>query len=100
MSFTTDSSGGEYKHKLLEIEIPKHHHSESLMVKGYPEWPVQTTDLYGVMIDYSTKNYVTPNQEVHATSTSAFTYTGWAGDNVHHNNVQPYIVTYFWRRTK
>ena len=100
MSFTTDSSGGEYKHKLLEIEIPKHHHSESLMVKGYPEWPVQTTDWYGVMIDYSTKNYVAPNQEVHATSTSAFTYTGWAGDNVHHNNVQPYIVTYFWRRTK
>lgn len=100
MSFTTDSSGGEYKHKLLEIEMPKHHHSESLMVKGYPEWPVQTTDWYGVMIDYSTKNYVAPQQEVHATSTSAFTYTGWAGDNVHHNNVQPYIVTYFWRRTK
>lgn len=100
MSFTTDSSGGEYKHKLLEIEIPKHHHSESLMVKGYPEWPVQTTDWYGVMIDYSTKNYVAPQQEVHATSASAFTYTGWAGDNVHHNNVQPYIVTYFWRRTK
>ena len=100
MSFATDSSGGEYKHKLLEIEIPKHHHSESLMVKGYPEWPVQTTDWYGVMIDYSTKNYVAPQQEVHATSVSAFTYTGWAGDNVHHNNVQPYIVTYFWRRTK
>lgn len=100
MSFATDSSGGEYKHKLLEIEIPKHHHSESLMVKGYPEWPVQTTDWYGVMIDFSTKNYVAPKQEVHATSTSAFTYTGWAGDNVHHNNVQPYIVTYFWRRTK
>lgn len=100
MSFATDSSGGEYKHKLLEIEIPKHHHSESLMVKGYPEWPVQTTDWYGVMIDYSTKNYVAPQQEVHATSASAFTYTGWAGDNVHHNNVQPYIVTYFWRRTK
>ena len=100
MSFATDSSGGEYKHKLLEIEIPKHHHSESLMVKGYPEWPVQTTDWYGVMIDFSTKNYVAPKQEVHATSASAFTYTGWAGDNVHHNNVQPYIVTYFWRRTK
>lgn len=98
MSFATDSSGGEYKHKLLEIEIPKHHHSESLMVKGYPEWPVQTTDWYGVMIDYSTKNYVASNQEVHATSVSAFTYTGWAGDNVHHNNVQPYIVTFFWRR--
>lgn len=100
MSFTTDSSGGEYKHKLLEIEIPKHHHSESLMVKGYPEWPVQTTDGYGVMIDFTTKNYVTPKEKVNATSTSAFTYTGWAGDNVHHNNVQPYIVTFFWRRTQ
>lgn len=100
MSFTTDSSGGEYKHKLLEIEMPKHHHSESLMVKGYSEWPAQTADWYGVMIDYLTKNYVVPNQEVHATSASAFTYTDWAGDNVHHNNVQSYVVTYFWRRIK
>ena len=98
MSFTTDSSGGEYKHKLLEIEIPKHHHSVRLMVKGYPGWEERTADSYGVMIDYQSSNYVTPNEKVHATDASAFVYTGWAGDNVHHNNVQPYIVTYFWRR--
>ena len=58
MSFTTDSSGGEYKHKLLEIEIRKHHHSEALMVKVHPEWPVQTTDGYGVMIDFTTKKTI------------------------------------------
>ena len=100
MSFTTDSSGGEYKHQLQEVEMPKHHHSESLMTKGYPGWNAQTVNQYGVMIDYTTKNYVTPKEEVYATSVSAFTYTGWAGDSVHHNNVQPYIVTFFWRRTQ
>lgn len=40
------------------------------------------------------KKYVTPKEKVNATSTSAFTYTGWAGDSIYHNNVQPYIVTY------
>lgn len=100
MSFTTDSSGGEYKHKLLEIEMPKHHHSVRLMVKGYAGWEERTIDSFGVMIDRSTKNYVTPNEKVNATDASAFVYTGWAGDNVHHNNVQPYITTFFWRRTQ
>lgn len=100
MSFATNSSGGEYKHKLLEIEMPKHHHSVRLMVKGYAGWEERTTDSYGVMIDSSTKNYVTPKEKVNATDVSAFVYTGWAGDNVHHNNVQPYIVTFFWRRTQ
>jgi microcystin-dependent protein len=100
MSFTTDSSGGEYKHKLLETEMPKHHHSVRLMVKGYAGWEERTIDSFGVMIDRSTKNYVTPNEKVNATDASAFVYTGWAGDNVHHNNVQPYITTFFWRRTQ
>ena len=100
MSFATNSSGGEYKHKLLETEMPKHHHSVRLMVKGYAGWEEQTIDSFGVMIDNSTKNYVTPKEKVNATDVSAFVYTGWAGDNVHHNNVQPYIVTFFWRRTK
>ena len=99
MSFTTDSIGGEYKHKLQEIEMPKHHHSERLMVKGYLGWEKQTVNSYGVMIDHGTKNYVTPKEEVYATSVSTFTYTGFAGDNVHHNNVQPYVTTYFWKRT-
>lgn len=100
MSFTADSSGGEYKHKLLEIEMPRHHHSVRLMVKGYAGWEERTIDSFGVMIDRSTKNYVTPNEKVNATDASAFVYTGWAGDSVHHNNVQPYITTFFWRRTQ
>lgn len=100
MSFTTDSSGGEYKHKLLEIEMPKHHHSVRLMVKGYHGWEERTADSYGVMIDYQSSNYVTPNEKVNATDASAFVYTDWAGDNVHHNNVQPYITVFFWKRVQ
>lgn len=100
MSFTTDSIGGEYKHKLQEIEMPKHHHGERILVKGYSEWDSMTTSDYGIIIDYSTKNYVVPKTHVNAADVTTFCYTGFAGDNVHHNNIQPYIVTYFWRRTK
>lgn len=100
MSFTSEKTGGEFKHKLAEIEMPKHHHGERILVKGYPEWDPMTTSDYGIIIDYSTKNYVGPKTHVNVANVTTFCYTGFAGDNVHHNNIQPYIVTYFWRRTK
>ena len=78
--------------------MPKHHHGVRLMVKGYEGWQKQTVNDYGIMIDYTTKNYVTPNQEVYATDVSVFKPTDSTGDSVHHNNVQPYATTYFWKR--
>lgn len=99
MSFTSKSVGGEYNHLLTENEMPVHRHYEYIFVKGYPDWPVVDLDTYGAMIDFESSNYVTPNRSVHATTTNAFAHTEFAGGSTEHNNIQPYIVAYFWRRT-
>ena len=94
MSFTSNSTGGEYRHSLSEVEMPQHAHYEYMMVKGYEGWPDVDVDQYGVMIDYTSSNYVLPNQKVKAT------FTNGSGGNIPHNNVQPYLVVFFWRRVK
>ena len=80
MSFTTNSTGGEYKHKLTIDEMPSHNHQ-----------------------------YYSPVVQKVAASSSGSTYgnynkqyligTDYAGGDGYHNNVQPYITVYFWRRT-
>lgn len=99
MSFTTGSQGGEYAHVLKESEMPKHNHPVNLMVKGNGGWPEKAISTYGVMIDNSTKNFVTPYDKVNATDVTAFIRDGLTGESQPHNNCQPYIVTYFWKRT-
>lgn len=69
------------------------------MAKGYGGWAEYTTNEYGVMIDYTSSNYVRPNEKMHASVTSGFTYSNISGGDLSHNNIQPYITTYFWRRT-
>ena len=98
MSFTPNSTGGEYRHSLSEAEMPKHAHYEYMMVKGYEGWPDVDVDQYGVMIDWESSNYVLPNQKVKATFTNGFVDTGHAGESVYHNNIQPYITVHFWKR--
>jgi len=100
MSFTSKSVGGEYNHLLTENEMPIHRHYEYIFVKGYPDWPVVDVNAYGVMIDFATSNYVAPNQSVNATDTNTFAHTEFAGGNTEHNNMQPYLVVFFWRRVK
>lgn len=80
MSFTANSTGGEYKHKLTIDEIPPHSHK-----------------------------YYSPIVQRVAASSSGSTYGNYnkgyfiessaTGGDGYHNNVQPYITVYFWRRT-
>ena len=79
MSFTANNTGGEYKHKLTVDEIPSHSHQ-----------------------------YYSPVAQKVAHSSSGSTYgnynkqyfigTDYTGGDGYHNNVQPYITVYFWRR--
>lgn len=83
MSFTTESSGGEYKHKLTVAEMPSHGHK--LYARGG-----QTAQTSSPFAD---------NKPITQGSNSyGFNVSSTGGDG-YHNNLSPYITVYFWRRT-
>lgn len=84
MSFTAKSSGGEYKHKLTVTEMPSHNHTTNI--------PISTLGLtvggQAYQLTAKKTDYI-----------KATDYIAYTGGNGRHNNVQPYITVFFWRRT-
>lgn len=79
--FEANTTGGEYKHKLVIDEIPSHAHQYySPIIQEVS--PSSNTSTYG--------NY---NKEYKIDSDSV-------GGDGYHNNLQPYITAYFWKRVK
>lgn len=90
MSFTSNSTGGEYKHKLTVDEIPKHKHA--VYIQNTTSSPQVNAPKWTVALPNSWKQY-TSDMKLFGPS------TGNAGGDASHNNIQPYITVYFWRRT-
>lgn len=79
--FEVNTTGGEYKHKLVIDEIPSHAHKYySPIIQEVS--PTSNTSTYG--------NY---NKDYKIDSDSV-------GGDGYHNNVQPYITVYFWKRVE
>lgn len=83
MSFTSNQTGGEYSHILTINEMPKHRHPIQ-STSGEPSisdklYPFQMIQQAGRLMDTN----VCISQ----------------GGSLAHNNIQPYLVVYFWRRT-
>lgn len=77
--FEVNTTGGEYKHKLVIDEMPSHNHKYySPIVQEVV--PSSNTSTYG--------NY-TKSYQIDTDS---------AGGDGYHNNVQPYVTVYFWKR--
>lgn len=78
---TVEETGGEKTHTLTVAEMPSHNHSFSsdYPTSGQSGYPLGANGafLYGVTT----------------------CYTSSAGSGAAHNNLQPYIVVYFWKRT-
>lgn len=76
---TAGKTGGAKTHTLTTAEMPAHRH------------PMARAD-GGETYQYSYKNNI-------GHPTSGVAYTESAGSGSAHNNLQPYIVVYFWKRT-
>jgi len=73
VAFTAGNEGGEFNHTLTEAEMPAHTHSGAVA---------------------SADQYLTGSGSNAVSGT-----TGSTGGDGSHNNLQPYIVVYFWKRT-
>lgn len=83
-TFEINSTGGEYKHKLTVDEMPSHAHK--LQFRGGQN--AQPNDPYAA------------DKPMLQGSSAYGTNVDNTGGNGSHNNVQPYVTVYFWKRVE
>ena len=83
MTFTPSNTGGEYNHKLTVNEMPSHTHE--IQIPTSTNWTGNGGNAFQLN-----------NQ---TTLRDTYSYIKANGGDQSHNNIQPYIVVYFWRRT-
>ena len=81
-SFTAGGTGGEYTHTLTTNEMPPHNHSSIMH------------NTNGAGINYLNVKKEDPGMGL----TTGYEITTAAGGGQAHNNMQPYVVVYMWRR--
>ena len=92
--FEINQTGGEYQHTLTVNEMPSHNH-----LFGYRNG--NSSGFYysrenGQYINYWLGNGNTDNTQ--QGQTDGKVTIDYTGGNQAHNNIQPYIVTYMWKR--
>lgn len=98
-TFTNGTSGGEYKHKLTVAEMPSHEHNVysptgHTWASGFNYSNNQSGKAgvnFVVTPDYVNNGQYYGGRPMYAAAT---------GGNGSHNNVEPYIVTYIYKRIK
>ena len=88
---TVSKTGGEKTHKLTTTEMPSHDHGANVLPITSAGRSTNTSDVFsmrGVNKSVWLENY--------STNTEKVSKTGGGGA---HNNLQPYITVYMWRRT-
>ena len=80
-----EKTGGEKTHKLTVAEMPEHDHDALNYTNGYAE-PTTGQGSFSQLLagDSASTNYVAVKN---------------SGGDQAHNNVQPYITCYMWKRT-
>ena len=89
-------TGGEKTHTLIIDEMPSHAHSLPAHVYTWGQQsglnnPVTATN-YSAIAGYPSGNYLVTDQ-------GKWTITYENGSSKSHNNLQPYITVYMWKRT-
>lgn len=87
---TAEETGGEKTHTLTTTEMPSHNHKDL-------NW---TADSYHTSIDAGVGNGVRLSMAGNAIAYTEGNFrTGYTGGGAAHNNVQPYITCYMYKRT-
>ena len=92
-TFTNGSMGGEYTHKLTITEMPSHSHGIGILSDG---------KLIPGNVDYTLGRNITnrigwsDTETMYGRVNSGYTQN--VGGSNRHNNVEPYIVTYMYRK--
>lgn len=100
MSFTSNSSGGEYFHALTKDEMPSHNHVLALCFNAdnlgehvsVGPWSTAVTTMHKNSHDELSLYQVKKSNPYSGMST----YEN--GGNQKHNNISPYITVFFWKR--
>ena len=85
---TLGEESGSKTHQLTEAELPSHQHDQGYGADQTPRHGI-TTGLSSVRID----------NDGNAFNSTTAARTSSVGSDTAHNNLQPYIVVYMWRRT-
>ena len=88
MSFTSNSTGGEYYHTLSFSEMPAHGHEIGIWGTS----GVLKTDAWEFMTIQGSHYSDNKSHNVNSVHTNA------SGSGTPHANIQPYLVVFFWRR--
>ena len=82
---TVEKTGGEKTHKLAISEMPKHAHK----FQGY----------YNTTSGSAYSQYILSRDRISGDPNSVPSSEEYVGGGGAHNNLQPYITVYFWKRT-
>ncbi len=97
---TVEKTGGEKTHTLTVSEMPNHNHHMQKMMDWDGSFIGTVQDVAFEQVDGAhirmEQRTVTDGVELVANYGS---YTDGAGNNQAHNNLQPYITCYMWKRT-
>ena len=91
---TVEKIGGEKTHTLTVDEMPLHKHGENITSSFGYEYP-----LVGENSEGGTKNGYAFATSAISEKNNKQVLTDSTGGNQPHNNLQPYVTCYMWKRT-